>query len=434
MAVDQRIKAAAPVNMISFHMQGGSLCENAPNLRIDTNNVEFGALMAPRPLFIVSATGDWTKNTLTTEYPAIRTIYQLLGAEDKVAAVQMEAPHNYNQDSREAVYGYFAHWLTGRPEKSPIRERGGGVAPLSDLMIFFGRPRPANELDEARLSAYLIGAARKQLEERFPSDDTGLSNYRSVFGTALRYSLMAEYPEPASLLLSKPQVSSLDGMTKEDFVISRSDKSDRVTVTIMKHDTTRSANPLVLLVTPETSGDKIANLARLFLKNGFDVAHTAPFAGGRQLPSKIRYFTTYNRTDEANRVQDILTVIAFLKKQYGDRQLSVVAQGGAGLPTLLARGLAPGIDRMVVDAGRFDGSSDEEFVRRLPIPGIRRAGDFSTAVAIAPLTPLLIHNTGEKFGIERMTAIYSRFGRIENFKSQSTEITDSSLINWLKAK
>jgi hypothetical protein len=434
MAVDQRIKAAAPVNMISFHMQGGSLCENAPNLRIGTNNVEFGALMAPRPLFLVSATGDWTKNTLTKEYPAIRTIYQLFGAEDKVAAVQMDAPHNYNQDSREAVYGSFAHWLTGKPEKTPIKERGGGVVSLSDLMVFFGRPRPANELTEAQLSTFLIGAASKQLAEGQPSDDTGLNKFREVFGTALRYSLMAEYPEPASLISSKPQASSGDEMTKEDFVISRSDKSDRVTVTLWKQGSANSGNSLVLLITPDSTGDKIANLAGLLMKNGYDVAHTVPFSGGRQVPANIRYFTTYNRTDEALRVQDILTAIAFLKKQYGDKQLNVVAQGQAGLSALLARGLAPKIERMVIDAGQFETASDEEFVRRLPIPGIRRAGDFSTAVTIAPLTPLLIHNTGGKFGVDRITAIYRRFGRIEDFKTQSTELTDSSLINWLRSK
>jgi cephalosporin-C deacetylase-like acetyl esterase len=38
-AVDQRIAAAAYVNMISFQMQGGDVCENAPGLRIDTHNV-----------------------------------------------------------------------------------------------------------------------------------------------------------------------------------------------------------------------------------------------------------------------------------------------------------------------------------------------------------------------------------------------------------
>src|SRR5262245_11983701 len=110
-AVDDRVKMAAPVNMISFLMQGGSVCENAPNLRIDTNNVEIASLIAPRPMIMVSATGDWTKNTMTSEYPAVRNIYRLFGAEDKVTAVQMDAPHNYNQPSREAVYGWFAHWM-----------------------------------------------------------------------------------------------------------------------------------------------------------------------------------------------------------------------------------------------------------------------------------------------------------------------------------
>ena len=48
-AVDDRVQVAAPVNMISAHMQGGCVCENAPGLRLDTFNVEIAALTAPRP-------------------------------------------------------------------------------------------------------------------------------------------------------------------------------------------------------------------------------------------------------------------------------------------------------------------------------------------------------------------------------------------------
>ena len=49
-AIDERIRVSAPVNMISAHMQGGCLCENAPNLRLTLSNLEIGAMMAPRPL------------------------------------------------------------------------------------------------------------------------------------------------------------------------------------------------------------------------------------------------------------------------------------------------------------------------------------------------------------------------------------------------
>jgi hypothetical protein len=96
--------------------------------------------------------------------------------------------------------------------------------------------------------------------------------------------------------------------------------------------------------------------------------------------------------------------------------------------------MAPAIDRMVVDASEFDSTSDEAFVKSLPVPGIRRAGDFATAVAIAPLTPLLIHNAGGKFRAERIEAVYQAFGRAGNFRAQPAKLSDSELIAWLSAK
>ncbi len=437
MAVDDRVKTAVPVNMISFHMQGGSLCENAPNLRIDTNNVEIGAMMAPRPLMLVSATGDWTKNTMNAEYPAIRGIYRLFGSEDKVTAVQMNAPHNYNQESREAVYGWFAHWLLGKKETGPIKERGGSVAPLSDLMVFYGRPRPENEINETQLSTSLIEMAKKQLEGSFPVDSTGLENFREKFGIALRYSLMAEYPDPGSIIASQPQVTPLNalskGVTKEEFVISRTNRGDRVPVTLWKHPATKTPGSMVLLLSEDPAKEGSTQLTELLVKNGHHVASLLCFAGGRQVPANIKFFTTYNRTDEANRVQDILTAIAYLKKQNNNTRLSVIAQGHSGLWALLARGLAQKIDRMVIDSSRFDNSSDEEFLKYLPIPGIRRAGDLITSVTIAPLTPLYIHNTDNKFRTERMADVYRRFGRAGDFKAQQTELSSTALVAWLSS-
>jgi Acetyl xylan esterase (AXE1) len=433
MAIDDRIKAAAPVNMISFHMQGGSLCENAPNLRIETNNVEFGALMAPRPLILVSATGDWTKNTMTSEFPAIRSIYRLFGAEDKVTAVQMDAPHNYNQESREAVYGWFAHWFLGRRETGPIRERGTSIPPLSDIMVFFSRPRPENEINEERLSAYSIETAKKQFDKSYPADANGLDSFREEFGTALKYSLMAEYPDAGSIIASKPQVTPLNeqgkGGTQEEFFIARAGRGERIPMHLWKQPGT--VDSIVLLFSSGAATENSSELTELLMKNGHTVASLTSFPGGRRVPENIRYFTTYNKTDEAHRVQEILTAIAYLKKRYGNARLSIVAQGRAGLWALLARGLAPRIDRMAIDAAQFDTSNDEEYLKYLPIPGIRRAGDFRTSVTVSPLTPLFIHNTGDKFRTAAIAAAYSRFGRAADFKTQQTGLTNTSLVAWL---
>ena len=133
-AVDQRVAVAAPVNMISLHMQGGCLCENQPGLRLDTNNVEIAATIAPRPLLMVSATGDWTTNTMEREYPAVRAIYSLVGAADRVHGVRFEAPHNYNRDSREAVYAWMARWLQGAP--ADVTARSEHLLPIRSRMCW----------------------------------------------------------------------------------------------------------------------------------------------------------------------------------------------------------------------------------------------------------------------------------------------------------
>src|SRR5579883_117950 len=67
-AVDERLKFVTPVSMVSAIMQGGGDCENAPRLRIGTNNVEIAAMFAPKPMLLVSNTGDWTRNNPTEEF------------------------------------------------------------------------------------------------------------------------------------------------------------------------------------------------------------------------------------------------------------------------------------------------------------------------------------------------------------------------------
>jgi len=433
MAVDDRVKLSAPVNMVSFLMQGGSVCENAPNLRVDTNNVEIASLMAPRPMMMVSATGDWTRNTMTSEYPAVRGIYKLFNAEDKLTAIQIDAAHNYNQPSREAVYGWFAHWFLSRAETNPIKERGNAVATINDLLVFFGRPRPENELNESQLTESLIETRKRQLDEMQPHDAAGLEGFRGQFGEAFRHSLMAEFPDPNNLIVSEEKSIKLKGeRIIRNIIISRRGKSDRVSIAWYDPPANKPAAPLALLVAPDDAAMETSSLIESLNKAGHGVALVRCFPGGRQIPEKIKFFTTYNRTDAANRAQDILTAIAYLKSQTA--RLTVIGVGQAGLWALLARGIAPAIDRMVIDAAQFDSSSDESFTKSVAIPGIRRAGDFTTAVTTAPLTPLLVHNTGNKFNVEKVEAVYKTFGKAENFKARSAKLSDSEIVAWLSSK
>jgi hypothetical protein len=189
-AVDSRVKVAAPVNMISLEMQGGCLCENLPGLRLDTTNVEIAATIAPRPLLMISATGDWTHATLEAEYPAVRRFYELLGSESRVQSVRFDAPHNYNRDSREAVYAWMARWLQHAPADVKRPEKSFEADPLPDLLVFHQRALPGNAVTAEQLTDNWITAARRQLS----------SASRSDIQSALRHSLgfaSGTIPEPS---------------------------------------------------------------------------------------------------------------------------------------------------------------------------------------------------------------------------------------------
>ena len=83
-AIDDRPAAAFPAVMVGGAMQGGCVCENAPLLRIGTNNIEIAALFAPKPLGL-SGANDWTKDIMTLGLPELKSIYRLYGADAECA-------------------------------------------------------------------------------------------------------------------------------------------------------------------------------------------------------------------------------------------------------------------------------------------------------------------------------------------------------------
>jgi dienelactone hydrolase len=336
-AVDDRIAVAAPVNMISLHMQGGCLCENPPGLRLDTTNVELAATIAPRPLLMVSATGDWTKETLEAEYPAVRSVYGLFGAIDRVHAVRIDAEHNYNKASREAMYAWMARWLQGASADVRVNERSFTVEPLQNLLVFFNRPRPADTVDAATVTRNWMASAKRQLASGPPA----------AFATALRH-VLGFGDEPVA---SIPSAKGRD----------------------------------VLIATSNAEVEKAITAAGL---RAVPMAFT-PFEA--DAASKIRHFETYNRTATSQRVADIVSAIR------AHPGAPLVADGDAALAAVLASAVisAP---VAVLDVGTFDTSNETAYVDRLYMPGLRRAGDFQTAVA-SSRGRLVLHNAGETFKV-----------------------------------
>jgi hypothetical protein len=337
-AADSRVAAAVPVNMISLHMQGGCLCENPPGLRLDTTNVEIAATIAPRPLLMIATTGDWTSETLEVEYPAVRALYALVGADDRVNAVRFAAEHNYNKDSREAMYAWMARWLKLAPSGASVPEPPFTPDPLPDLLVFHRRPLPGRAVTPEALTAAWIDAAKRQL----------VTSPLAVRAAALRHALgygADVPPKPEAAATRRRPVVLVAGATTE---IEAALRGAGYTVRAIRF-------------TP------------------FDDAAAA----------KVRHFETYNRTPASQRVADIVAALR------ADRDAILIAAGGEALAGALASAIeAPRL--AILDVKGFDTSRDEDFLGHLYVPGLRRAGDFQT-VSESVRDRLVFHNAGSQF-------------------------------------
>ena len=86
-----------------------------------------------------------------------------------------------------------------------------------------------------------------------------------------------------------------------------------------------------------------------------------------------KMFLTFNRSDDANRVQDILTVLRGL-----DSDVELVGVGKAAVWCQFAAALARRPVELKADLGRFTGT-DQDYLDGFFVPGIQRAGGLRAA-------------------------------------------------------
>lgn len=378
-AVDDRIQFASPVNMVSAIMQGGDLCENAPGLRIDTSNVEIAAMFAPKPMLLVSATGDWTHNVPTEEYPAIKRIYDLYGQADNVEVVQIKEQHNFNELSREAVYRFFAKQNPSLSDARELTEHNISVPMLQEMAVLSNRTLPGDALD---LDGVFRSWQNNAQEQNNRIQDSTFLRDR------LRQTLSIETPQNV--------VGDLNG---QSIVLSRASKNDRVPGIWIKG---AGRTAIVIDANGSAAAQKSEAFARL-RKEGrpillVDVFQTGAAKAPRDGDSSNGFsgkpaadadeedradaaaggpkFLTFNVSDDAARVQDIVTAIVYLSS--GNHGVDLYASGDAAVWSIFAASVsAVPVSLHTENVPQLTTNAD--YVKHFNVPGILRAGGLTIA-------------------------------------------------------
>ncbi len=447
-AIDDRLAAVGPCVMVSHSMQGGCLCENAPGLRIDFSNMEIAAAAAPKPQIMVGATGDWTSTMMTVEGPAVQTVYNLEAHPDNLKYVIFPFNHNINKTSRDAVYQFFGKVLLHDPNADHFTEPPYQREPVADLRVFpDNQPLPADAKTDVQLTQYLKELGQAQLEKAKPHDKRSLTAFQKTYRPAWERTLELNSPTP------RPAINSTEKATQtpEGYLISHAligREGYGENIPIIRMTPANSSNQAVVLLHPQgkaalmQADGQPGLLVRALLAKGHTVILPDVFLTGERANSTIsasrrkarenfgEFFTTYNRTDLQERVQDIITVCAYLREMDGKTRITLMGMEQAGIWAMLA---APAADAVIADGNQLDLTNDAALLTDdLFVPCLRRMGDFRISLALAAPHPLLLHNMGAKFTpVDWLRDVYAGIGAAPKLQAAPERLTNDALVNWL---
>ncbi len=436
-AIDPRPAVIFPAVMVSTAMQGGCVCENAPYLRINTGNVEFAGLFAPKPL-AMSAANDWTKDIMTKGYPELQKLYEMLGDEKKVSAkAWLEFGHNYNQPAREMMYAWFNEHLMNKP--GAVAEPAFKPVPPAELSVFDEKhPRPKDELSAERLRELLTEKDRatfKKWTEGKPED------YRKIVGGALAVFLGSDLPTPATVEGKEIGEKIVAGdYTLRKYVLT--DKSYGTKVPAVSFRGKTFSGGVIIWVHSDgkqnllTEKGGIIPEAKLILDAGYAILAPDCFGIGEskgKTPFNVdknfaAYTLGYNLPIVSQRVRDILTCVAYSQSSDKVKSVGIIGLGSAGSWTVFARAsMGDKGPKLAADLNGFRFEKIENSADPMFLPGALKYGGLSGFLTLcAPGEVFVTNGTIEK----HVGAMYTKLGKESGLKA-TEKSTSKELVEWL---
>lgn len=439
-SVDARIKLSFPVVMVSTSMQGGCTCENASLLRVNTGNIEFAGLFAPKPQGMNSA-NDWTRELATKGFPELQKLYELHGAKDNVFLQRGEHfPHNYNAVTRSAFYTFInRHFKLGRP--APVIERDFEPLTREQLTVWDERhpaPKAADPDFERRLLKWLADDANRQLREAAATGE-GL---QKTIGPAIEVLIGRKYADAGSV---------------EWELKDKRDRGAHLEMTGTLHNRTHDEDIHVAWLHPkqwngrsviwlDDSGKAAVNSAQVtkLAASGATVVCADLFMHGAKQARMVKnsrefagYTLGYNHALFAQRTHDVLSLVSFLRHSKvgshpNPKTVAIAGWGGAGPIVAAARALAgDAIDRAVVDTNGFRFGHVLDYRDPMFLPGGAKYLDLPGMLALS--APHALWLAGEGRDPEFVSAAYrqaSGAGSFEPFVGEPAQ-KETSAVQWL---
>lgn len=407
-AIDDRIKLSFPVVMVSTAMQGGCTCENASLLRINTGNVEFAGLFAPKPQGMNTA-NDWTKEFSTKGYPELQKLYAAHGAKNNVFLLRGEHfPHNYNAVTRSAFYTFLnQHFKLGFP--SPVIEQDYEPLTREQLTVWDDKhpaPKAGDPEFERKLLKYFTEDSDQQLKTAAATPE-GLEKVllpaiELIIGRTyanagkVEWELKDKQDKGDHLLMTGTLLNKTHGEELNVVWLYPKQWNGRAVVWL---DDAGAAGLENAEVQKLVKAGTLVLGADLLFQAGEPVKQTRVVDNPREFAG---YTHGYNHALFAQRTHDVLTLVSFLRNSKvgthaSPKTVAVAGWGQTGPLVIAARALAgEAIDKAAADTGGFRFGKVLDYRSPMFLPGGSKYLDLPGMIALNGKRPLWLKGEGKE--------------------------------------
>ena len=342
--LDERIKAIAPVCMLSSHFQGGCPCEEGPLLRTcNLTTFDIVSALAPRAVILPSVTGDWTNHNPVYEVPKLKEVYQLYNASNKVEHFHYKDEHNYNKRTREHIYAWFLKELKEVVCGDIIEELDYPV-PEAKLLYLTGK-KPAKPTKKSAKEAL------KELKKSFindPSslDETTLTSWQNDTTQILKLMLANNEGEIKDVVNRAGYQWDIKGGKVTNHFVSRRLVGDYIPTLEVMPNKVDDNTEVILYVASDTyknhiSEKTVSPIIKSAIKN-HKALRFMELLGTSCLTTQLQHAirnpfscsSTFDQSYFSMRVYDVLTLITLLKEEKYSN-IRIVAESSA-VPVALA--------------------------------------------------------------------------------------------------
>ena len=406
-AVDPRVTLSFPAVMVSTAMQGGCTCESSCLLRVNTGNIEFAGLFAPKPQGMTTA-NDWTKEMFTKGFPELKQLYSFLGASNNVMLHRGEHfLHNYNAVARSAFYTWLnQHFKLGH--KAPVLERDYDRLTRAQLTVWDDSTHKAPKADDADFERKLLRWLKADTDQQLNAAATSPESFRKVIGSGVEAVLGRTLATAGKVEWELKHKADRGGFVEMTGLLRNQTHREELPVTWL-YPKQWNGRAVVWLddsgkaalfnadgsVKPEVkqlvdAGATVLGADLLFqgefLKDGQAVKQTRLVANPREFAG---YTFGYNHSLFAQRAHDVLTLVKYLRSYESNanhpspKSVAVAGFGGTGPIVAAARVVArEGIDHAAVETSGFRFGKLLDYRDPAFLPGGAKYGDVPALLAL----------------------------------------------------